>query len=441
MLFKQNKYVMKISVLSVFPDLYQQFLQTSLIKRAQEKDKISFEVCAFSSFCESKERIDGPAAGHGAGMVIRPEVLERAVNRQEAKYGKAYRIFLTPQGKKLDQRLAKKIAQHMIAQNHTMFVAGRYEGIDERAQEAYCDLEVSIGDYVLMGGDLPAMVLLEAVLRYVPGVVAKDDSVEQDSFSGPFVDHPTYTTPPRVWNDRAIPEVLLSGNHAAMEQWRLEKAAEKSVYGHFAWVREHCQTEQEIDLVKKYIPAHYAVLMHDQVMVNGAVGTSSVTSIDIHDIARSARTYGLQEYGIVTPLQDQKKIVETILGFWHTAGIAYNYNRADAVGKVSVHDSLNAFIVHVKHKEEQEPVIIATSAKRCEGIPFISYHDQAVVWGLKRPVIFIFGTAQGLSHELIERCDYLLGPIEGFSDFNHLSVRSAAAIIFDRWLGRNFASQ
>lgn len=432
---------MKVSVLTVFPDVYQQFLKTSLIKRAQEEDKVSFDVCAFSSFCEPKERIDAPAAGHGSGMVIRPEVIERAVIAQETKHGAAFRIFLTPQGKKLDQRLAKKIADRIQNNPHVMLVAGRYEGIDERAHEAYCDLEVSIGDYVLMGGDLPAMVLLEAVLRYIPGIVAKGDSVEQDSFSGAFVDYPTYTTPPREWNGRAVPELLLSGNHAAMEQWRLEKAAEKSVLGHFDWVRSHCTTERDVALVKKYMPSHYCVLMHDQVMVNGTIGTSSVTSIDIHDIARSARTYGLKGYGVVTPLIDQKKIVETILGFWHTSGIAYNHNRADAVETVSVHDSLDQFIARVIQKEGKQPLIIATSAKACDGVPLITYHDQETVWKEHRPVIFIFGTAQGLSAELMQRCDYLLGPLEGFSDFNHLSVRSAAAIIFDRWMGRNFASQ
>src|SRR3989338_6315755 len=269
---------MDVSIVTVFPDVYQNFLQTSLIKRAQEKGTISFDVCAFSSFCVPKERIDGPAVGHGSGMVIKPEIVERAVEVQEKKYGKAYRIFMTPQGKKLDQRLVKEIAAIFSAHKHVMVVAGRYEGIDERAQKKYADLEVSIGDYVVMGGDLPAMVLLEAVTRYMPGVVGREESVEKDSFSGIFLDFPTYTTPPRSWQGQDIPEVLLSGNHAAMNVWRTEVAAQRSVLEHFDWVRTHCKTVQDKKLAKKYIPSHYCALLHEDVLVqDGKVGTSSVT--------------------------------------------------------------------------------------------------------------------------------------------------------------------
>lgn len=433
---------MDVSVVTVFPEIYQNFLQTSLIKRAQEKGIISFDVRAFSSFCKPKERIDGPTVGHGSGMAIRPEVLERAVIAQEEKLGKAYRIFLTPQGKKLNQRLAKKLAKTFTEHNHIMLVAGRYEGIDDRAQQTYADLEVSIGDYVLMGGDLPAMVLLEAVSRYLPGVVGRNESVEKDSFSTAFLDFPTYTTPPRSWKGQEIPEVLLSGNHGAMEEWRKEKAAERSVLEHFGWVRSHCSDKKERALVKKYIPSHYCALMHDDIVVkDGRVGTSSVTSIDIHDIARSARTYGLKGYFLVTPLEDQQKIVKKILSFWNGSGIAYNQNRADAVSKVKLEGSLDKVIKQIEKQEGVRPLIIATSAKAVENIPLITYRDQDQVWSSKKPVLLIFGTAQGLSAELISKCDYLLGPIEGFSDFNHLSVRSAAAVIFDRWLGINSAGQ
>ena len=433
---------MDVSIVTVFPEIYQNFLQTSLIKRAQEQKIMSFDVRAFSSFCEPKERIDAPTVGHGSGMAIRPEVMERAVVAQEQKYGKAYRIFLTPQGKKLDQRLAKELAQTMSKHKHTMLVAGRYEGIDDRAVQEYADIEVSIGDYVLMGGDLPAMVLLESVARYMPGVVGKDESVEKDSFSGPFVDFPTYTTPPREWKGLKIPEVLLSGNHKAMGDWRLKSAAERSVLEHFDWVRAHCKDKEDQEVVAQYIPTHYCALMHDDVVVEkDRIGTSSVTTLDIHDIARSARTYGVKNYFVVTPLKDQQKIVKTVLGFWDTSGIAYNRGRADAVSHVRLEESLTAVKNAIKEQEGVEPLVIATSAKPVECVPFITYQDQRQVWKEKRPVLLIFGTAQGLSSELVKSCDYLLGPIQGFSNFNHLSVRSAAAIIFDRWLGINLAGQ
>ncbi len=430
---------MKISVATVFPRLYDEFLSTSLIKRAQEKGAVSFQVVAFTEVCAPKERLDGPTAGHGAGMAIRPEVIERIVEQQEARHGKAFKIFVTPQGKKLTQPLAKQLGTILKKHEHVMFFAGRYEGIDQRAHEEYADLEISIGDYVLMGGDLPVMVTLEAALRYIDGVVGQEGSVEHDSFTGAFVDYPTYTVPPREWKGHAIPEVLLSGNHALMDRWRYETAVKRSVKSHFGWVRGAELTGKDRCEVKKNIPLHYVALLHDQVVVNqqGQVGTSSVASLDIHDIARSSRTYGIEHYFLVTPLYDQQEIVKTFLSFWKGAGISYNEDRADAISRVGLAATLTETIAAIEHQTGKKPLLVATSAKSYEGIPAITYYDQERVWAHDRPVLFVFGTAHGISRELIEQCDYLLGPLEGVSDFNHLSVRSAVAIILDRWLGLN----
>jgi len=429
---------MKISVSTVFPDFYNNFLETSLIKRAQENNLVQFDVAGFSSFCEPKERIDAPTVGHGVGMVIRPEVVERVVNAQEEKHGKAFKIFLTPQGKKLDQRLAKELAKKFQEHDHVMLFAARYEGIDERAQQEYADLEVSIGDYILMGGDLPAMVLLEAVLRYIPGIVGQKESVDKDSFSGAFLDFPTYTTPPREWNGRHIPEVLLSGDHAKMEVFRKNEAIKKTVQEHFEWARSHCNDPEERDLIKDHMPHHYVALLHHDVIVGqGEPGTSSVTSLDIHDIARSSRTYGIEHYFIATPLKDQQKIVKNMLQFWSDAGIDYNKKRSEAVKLVSVVDSLDQIIQEIEKKEGKRPLIVGTSARQMGDAELISYYEQEKVWNKERPVLLIFGTARGISEALLSKCDYLLMPLEGFSKFNHLSVRSAVAIILDRWMGIN----
>ena len=426
-----------ISILTVFPDLYETFLKTSLLKRAQET--MSFSVAGFSSFCDPKERIDGPTAGHGAGMALRPEVLERAIDANENKFGKAFKIFVTPQGDKLDAVKVKQLAHMLQSHQHVMFVAGRYEGIDQRVHEEYADLEISIGDYVLMGGDLPIMVTLEATLRHVEGIVGQKESVDQDSFSGSFFDYPTYTVPPRIWKGHTIPEILLSGNHKAMNDWRREVAATNTIKKNFLWIKNHCKNIKDKVLVEEKLPPHYVVLMHDQVVVQeGTVGTSSVTSLDIHDIARSSKTYGIKNYFVVTPLIDQQKIVNKILEFWNTSGIEYNKQRHTAVKEVELKESLESVIKAIREKEGKEPILVATSAQSDNQAQRITYYDQSIVWEHERPVLFIFGTAKGLSSELIKRCDYLLLPIEGFTKFNHLSVRSAAAIILDRWLGCNF---
>ncbi len=204
-------------------------------------------------------------------------------------------------------------------------------------------------------------------------------------------------------------------------------------------MRSHLYTKEDKQLAGRQIPPHYVILMHDQVVLaDDRIGTSSVTSIDIHDIARSASTYGIKKYFMVTLLKDQQRIVNTFLNFWRSdVAIEYNPQRHEALRTLSLVDSLDKALEQVELDTGLKPLLIATSAKKHEEVPPLSYHDQEIVWKQKRPVVLLLGTAQGLAPELLSRCDYLLGPVEGFSDYNHLSVRSAAAVIFDRWLGIN----
>jgi tRNA (guanine37-N1)-methyltransferase len=435
---------MHISILTVFPELYHSFLQTSLVGRAQHNNLISCDVRAFSDFCKPKERIDAPTFGHGAGMLIRPEVIERAVDAQDDAHGKAFKIFFSPQGKVLTQYQVQHFAHELQKKNHVMLVAARYEGMDARVEEEYADALVSVGDFVLMGGDIPAMMVLEALLRHIPGVVGRQESVQEDSFTGPFFDYPEYTAPV-VWKEREVPAVVRSGNHGQLRAWRQNQAVTKTIRERFDWVRSVPMSCEQRDQVIQQLPPHYVVLMHDQVVVGGEhpeIGTTSVTSLDIHDIARSATTYGLKNYFIVTPLIDQQKIVQRLLDFWlHGVGVAYNPHRHESLKLVQLCSSLDEVLFDIAKKHDASPIIIATSARKYElegrsiSKRLITYHDQAQIWAFNRPVLIVLGTGQGLSQECINRCDYVLVPIEGFSDFNHLSVRSAAAIIFDRWLG------
>lgn len=435
---------MKISVVTLFPDLYSPFLATSLIRRAQEMGKTAIDVQSLFAFCAPKERADAPSFGPGAGMLLRPEVIQRAVEAQEAAHGRAFKIFFSPQGRLLDQDLLHEIKEKSAELQHCMLLPARYEGMDARVEEEYGDIVISLGDFVLMGGDLPAMVFLEGFLRLFPGVVGKEESVQHESFSGPFVDYPEYTAPVS-WQGREVPEIIRSGNHQRIEQWRREAAATKTVFHHFAWLRSKVTDKKDKDLARTLIPHHYAALMHTQVLVPGPdqtqAGETSVTSLDIHDIARSARTYDLKNYYIVTPLEDQQKIVKQLLSFWQTGvGVTYNPHRHEALNAVSIVPALADVCAAIEKQEGKKPVIIATSA-RCEDAAYahktITYYDQERVWSLGRPVLFVFGTGKGLAPSLIEQADFVLLPLEGFSSFNHLSVRSAAAIIFDRWLGIN----
>lgn len=430
---------MKISILTLFPEIYRSFFETSLVHRAQDRGDFSCDVQSLFDFCAPKERADGPIFGHGPGLLIRPEVVERAVDAQEAKLGTAFKVFFSPQGKKLDQLMLKELyKQIMLRGGHCMLLPARYEGMDARIEEEYADIVVSIGDYVLMGGDLPAMVFLEGLLRHVPGVVGRQESVVEDSFSGPFVDYPHYTAPV-VWRGKEVPEVVRSGNHAAQREWQRNLTAKTTVMRHFEWLRSYPLSDADRDCAAQFIPPHYAALMHTGVTLpGGAEGTSSVTSIDIHDIARSARSYGIKNYFVVTPLEDQRKIVQKLLSFWQEgAGVAYNPSRHEAVERAKHADNLDEVIADIEQTEGIRPLLVATSARPLAHTQIITYHDQEKVWSRKRPVLFLFGTAQGLASSIVERCDFVLCPIRGFSRFNHLSVRSAAAVVFDRWLGIN----
>jgi tRNA (guanine37-N1)-methyltransferase len=427
----------KISIVTAFPALYEPFIATSLLKKATEKGLISCDIQSLTSFAEPKERIDAPPYGHGAGMLIKPTVVERAVTAQETKYGTAFKVFFSPHGTKMTQPVLATLAAEIAQKKHLMVLPARYEGMDARVEEQYADAILSVGDYVLMGGDLPAMIFLEGVLRLMPGIVGKESSVEHDSFSNAYVDYPSYTEPV-VWQGKEVPAVLRSGDHGAVDRWRHAQAVERTVFDHFEWLRGSALNATQKKEVEAIMPPHYAALMHCDVLVSAekTVGTTSVTSLDIHDIARSARTYGIKEYYIVTPLSDQQKVVQKLLDFWHHGpGRPYNPNRFEAVNQVFIQESLDAAVARIKAQTGQEPLIVATSAVATPHRGLITYHDQHEVWRHKRPVLFIFGTGRGLAPHIVERADYLLVPLEGMTPFNHLSVRSAAAIIFDRWLG------
>jgi tRNA (guanine37-N1)-methyltransferase len=430
---------MNISVLTVCDQLYEPFIHTSLVGRAQEKGIVHIDVQSFFNYVPPKSRIDAPTFGPGAGMLIRPDVVQKAIEDKEARYGKAFKIFFSPRGQKMDQRVLETIAARTQECGHLMLVPARYEGMDVRVEDEYADMILSVGDFVLMGGDLPAMLLIEGVLRLVPQVVGKEESVSRDSFSGPFVDFPSYTEPVE-WKEARVPDVLRSGNHAVIEKWRQEHAVQATVREHFSWLRSQKLTKEDVALAQQYIPSHYVALMHTDVLIGEEkrLGHSSVTSVDIHDIARSSKTYGVKEFFIVTPLIDQQKIVQKMLDFWKK-GIGFEYNRCryDAIQLVQLTASLNDTIKHIEEREGKKPLIITTSAKVVNAEQIISFYDQKKVWQSDRPVLLVFGTGQGLAPFVIEQSDYLLVPVEGFSDFNHLSVRSAVAIILDRWLGSN----
>jgi tRNA (guanine37-N1)-methyltransferase len=213
----------RIDVFTLFPTIVEGPLQESLLGRAIASGLLEVRVHDLRDWSTDRHRtVDDEAFGGGPGMVLKPDPVFAAVESLDPDRGRV--LLLSPAGRRMDQALVRELA----AESHLTLVCGRYEGVDERVAEGLPAEEVSIGDYVLSGGELPALVLIEAVTRLVPGVIGKEESHAQDSFSEPkLLDHPHYTRP-QGFRGMRVPDVLLSGNHAAIERWRREAAREKT---------------------------------------------------------------------------------------------------------------------------------------------------------------------------------------------------------------------
>lgn len=208
-------------VVSLFPEMFQSFTEQGVIGRAVKKDTLKVEFFNPRDFTHDRHRtVDDRPYGGGPGMLMMVQPLTDAIRAAKAAAGKDSKvIYLSPQGRKLDYQGVR----HLARSTRLILVAGRYEGIDERVIESEVDEEWSIGDYVLSGGELPAMILMDAVSRLVPGVLGHEQSAQQDSFTDGLLDCPHYTRP-EVLNGQAVPEVLLSGNHEKIRQWRLKQS-------------------------------------------------------------------------------------------------------------------------------------------------------------------------------------------------------------------------
>ena len=208
---------MNFTFISLFPEIIRSALNESITKRAIEKSLISFETINPRDYLNNKERIDDKVYGGGPGMLLKSEPLMKALDDATSKFdmSESKIIYLSPKGKPFTQKTAETLA----SEKNIIFICGRYEGIDQRIIDHYVDDEISIGDYVLSGGELPALVVFDAIARNIEGVLGDDASLEQESFSGGLLEYPQYTRPEKM-KLGDVPKELLSGNHAAIEQWR-----------------------------------------------------------------------------------------------------------------------------------------------------------------------------------------------------------------------------
>ncbi len=209
---------MQIDILTLFPEMFTGPFDYSIIKRAKEKGLVNITIYNIRDFAQDKHRtVDDYPYGGGPGMILKPEPIFRAVEMIKVK-GTPFVILLSPQGRLFNQELAEELSKR----SHLVLICGHYEGVDERVRENLIDDEISVGDYVLSGGEIPAMIIVDAVIRLLPGVIS-EASVKSDSYSSGLLKYPQYTRP-AVFRGLSVPEVLLSGNHEEIARWRRQQA-------------------------------------------------------------------------------------------------------------------------------------------------------------------------------------------------------------------------
>jgi len=239
---------MRVDVITLFPEMFSALTDHGITRRAVENGLLDVHYWNPRDYTEDKHRtVDDRPYGGGPGMVMMAEPLSRAIQQARTAQANAKVIYLSPQGKKLDHRAVEELSQR----EGLILLAGRYEGIDERLVQREVDEEWSIGDYVISGGELAAMVLVDAVTRQLPGALGDQDSAAEDSFVEGLLDTPHYTRP-EIWQDLVVPQVLLSGDHAAIRRWRLKQALGRTWQRRPELLEGRELTAEEVELLQEF---------------------------------------------------------------------------------------------------------------------------------------------------------------------------------------------
>ena len=417
---------MRFSVITLFPDIFESPLAHSILKRARERKLLSVDLVDLRQYARDRHRVtDDYPYGGGQGMVLKPEPLIEAIEDCRRRLGNPRVVLLSPRGRVFDQGVAAETLRHQ----EVVLVCGRYEGVDERVM-GFIDDMLSIGDYTLSGGEIPALAVIDTVARLVPGVLGNEKSAREESFMEGLLEHPQYTRPAE-YRGMKVPEVLLSGDHEEIRRWRRRMSIETT-----ARLRP--------DLLARAPGAAapcgkvYVALLHYPVSDRrGDTVTSSITNLDIHDIARTCRTYGVAGFYVVNPVKTLQKLATRIIDHWERGyGSSYNSTRREALALVRLRDTLDDAAADVRRECGTAPRLVATSARSAAGADrttFAKMREMLIRDDV--PCMILLGTGWGLTDAVFARSDLVLEPISGKDDYNHLSVRAASAIMLDRLLG------
>lgn len=427
---------MKFDILTIFPEFFESPFSFGIFKKAIEKNIVEINTHDIRDYTGDKHRtVDDAPYGGGGGMLMKPEPIGRAVKEIKRADLRSLVILTTPGGEIFSDVTAREMATY----DQLVIICGRYEGIDERVREIYVDKEISIGDYVLSGGEYAAAVIVDSVARFIPGFLGNELSPERDSFNEWLLEYPQYTRP-EVYEGSKIPDVLLSGNHKEIGEWRRKESIKRTylrrpeMLDRARLALEDLSTVKDLKKANHPIFKAYIALVHYPVYNNRlTIITTAFTNLDVHDISRAGTTYGIEKFYLVQPNCEQQRLAERVIRHWTEGeGTAVNKSRSQALEFVEIKDSLADAINDIERIEGRRPKIVVTDARPRDNM--IGYGElRDVMFGDKQdPFLLIFGTGWGLAEEIMETADYTLKPVSGYTDYNHLSVRSAAAIILDR---------
>ncbi|WP_297218661.1 tRNA (guanosine(37)-N1)-methyltransferase TrmD [uncultured Desulfovibrio sp.] len=423
----------RFHIVTLFPEFFHSPLEAGLMGRAREAGIVSCTLHDPRTFSTSRHHhVDDRPYGGGPGMVMQGEPVAAAL-RSIASPGRM--LLMSPGGRPLTQALARELAR----EDDLTLICGRYEGLDARLNDLFPLEAVSVGEAVLNGGETAALAVLEAVARLVPGYMGKEASGDEESFSHGLLEYPHYTRP-EVLEGLPVPDVLRSGDHGRIARWRREESLRATLL-HRPDLLDTAPLDREDAAALASMPRPRAgrnlsfCLVHHPVLLDGKKsGTSSLTNLDIHDIARVSRSYATGPFYVVTPLEEQQALLGAILRHW--TGGRNDTDRARALDMVRPALSLDDALAQLEERSGTRPVLLASSAawpgKKCR-LPLLTPRDARDLCS-NGPVMLCLGTARGLAAEVLARCDGIMRPIRFLSD-NHLSVRSAAAILADRILG------
>lgn len=422
------------NVLTIFPEMIDAVFKQGVISKAIDKGIVSINSINIRDYAEGRHLVtDDYQYGGGAGLVMKVEPIYEAVSALKEK-SDTFVVLLDPRGKKFDQKLSEQLAKDY---DNITFICGRYEGVDERVRELVVDMELSLGDFILTGGEFAAITVIDSITRLVPGVLGDEASADEESFTTGMLEYPHYTRPVEYKGLR-VPEVLMQGNHSEIEKWRKEKSIEITrknrpdllkISQQDIETRKKICAEQKRGLSKK-LKLNVALMHYPMKDKQGDTVATAITNLDLHDISRSCRTYSVENYYVVTPIVAQREIASRVINHWIDGfGSTYNPNRMEAFSHTMLMDSLTEAVLDIEKRHKKRPLIVATTARPDRAT--ITARHLGVI-SEEQPVLIIFGTGWGFADEVLETADYVLEPIEGVGEFNHLSVRSAVAILLDR---------